>query len=229
MIRLQAAALAALVSLVSAPALHAQELSRYRDYALGTSLASVVAVSGARVTDVRTLHERPARIQELAWRAPYVRTGAALADPVRDVVFSFYDDQLYQVVVTYDRDRMEGLSNDDLIESISAIYGVPVLRHARTAADGPRTGESADTTIVARWEDDAALLTLTRGTYSPQHQLVLVSKALDDRARGAITEASRLDVQEAPQRELDERNQRDADRRDAGKKARVLNKPAFRP
>ena len=83
MIRLQAAALAALVSLVSAPPLGAQELTRYRDYALGSSLASVVAVSGARATDVRTLHERPAMIQELAWRAPYVRTGAALADPKR--------------------------------------------------------------------------------------------------------------------------------------------------
>jgi hypothetical protein len=31
---------------------------------------------------------------------------------VRVVLFSFYDDQLYQIVVTYDRERMEGLTND---------------------------------------------------------------------------------------------------------------------
>ena len=50
----------------------AQDMSRYRAYALERSLESVVAASGARTADAKTLHERPATIQQLEWRAPYV-------------------------------------------------------------------------------------------------------------------------------------------------------------
>src|SRR5689334_13105626 len=75
----------------------AQDLSRYRAYALESSLASVVASSGARATDAKTLHERPATIQELQWRAPYLGSRDTLADPVRAITFSFYNDALYRV------------------------------------------------------------------------------------------------------------------------------------
>jgi hypothetical protein len=136
---------------------------------------------------------------------------------------------LYQVVVTYDRDRMEGLTNDDVIESVSATYGVPLLRHARAARKPLMSDESAETTILAQWEDAGSLLTLTRGNYSPQVQLVLVSKTLNPRARAAITEALRLDRQEAPQRELDQRAKEMADARIASQKARLVNKAAFKP
>ena len=54
----------------------AQELSRYRGYVLESTLESVVATSGARETEVKTVHERPAKIQEMEWRAPYVNSGA---------------------------------------------------------------------------------------------------------------------------------------------------------
>ena len=209
--------------------LSADGLSRYRDYALGSSVATIVKTSGMRPDTAKTLHERPARIQELEWRAPYVSLGSEMADPVRDVLFSFFDDQLYQLVVTYDRDRMEGLTNDDVIESISATYGVPLLRHARAAGTAPPPAVPADTIVVATWEDAASLLTLTRGTYSSQIQLVLISKTLNPPARAAIKEAVRLDTQEAPRRELDKRNKEVVDARVAGQKARVVNKAAFKP
>ena len=96
----------------------AQDLSRYRAYALESSLASVITASGARLGDAKSLHERPARIQELEWRAPYVGSGSELADPVREITFTFYNDALYQVVVSYDHDRTEGLTNKDIIESL---------------------------------------------------------------------------------------------------------------
>ena len=108
----------------------AQDLSRYRAYALESSLDSVITASGARLDDAKSLHERPARIQELEWRAPYVGSGSELADPVREIAFTFYNDALYQVVVSYDHDRTEGLTNKDIIESLSAAYGVPLLRSA---------------------------------------------------------------------------------------------------
>jgi hypothetical protein len=229
MTKMRIAAMASLGVVLGVQPLFGQASFSYREYALGSSVASVVKITGARATDTKTAHERPARIEELEWRAPYVLSGAALADPVRDVMFSFYDDQLFQVVVTYDRDRMEGLTNDDLIESISATYGVPLLAHRRTPRAALPSDVPTDATVVARWEDAASLLTLTRGTYSPQYQLVLISKTLNSRANTAIKEALRLDDVEAPQRDLDRRKKDVADARAASTKARVVNKAAFKP
>ncbi|MGH9345864.1 MAG: hypothetical protein ACRD26_01225 [Vicinamibacterales bacterium] len=48
-------------------------MSRYRVYVLGSSLDSVITASGVRAASAKTLHERPAVIQELEWRAPAFR------------------------------------------------------------------------------------------------------------------------------------------------------------
>ena len=112
--------------------LAAQDLSRYRDYALGSSLASVIAATGADAADVRVIHERPARIEELDWRPSVVGYGAGAVDPVRQAVFAFCDGALYQVQVDYDRFRTAGLSQTDLIEGLSAAYGQPSPVTART-------------------------------------------------------------------------------------------------
>src|SRR5687768_1602951 len=89
----------------------AQDLSRYRAYVLESSLDAVVVASGARAADAKTLHERPAAIQQLEWRAPYADSRSTLVDPVREITFTFYNDALYRVIVNYDRDRTEGLTN----------------------------------------------------------------------------------------------------------------------
>lgn len=225
----RAATIASVVLIAGAHPLVAQDLSRYRTYALESSVASVIETSGARASDLSTRHARPARIQELEWRAPYVPSGRQMADPVSGVVFSFCDDQLYQIVVTYDKDRTEGLTNDDVVESLSATYGLPLLMTTRTPGGASQASASTDVAVVARWEDAATAVTLTRATYAPQYQVVLTSKTLDARARAAIEEALRLDRQEAPQRELDRQTKEVADAALAGQKARVINKPAFRP
>ena len=117
---------------------------RYRVYALDSSLDSVLAANGLRAADTRVLHERPAMIQELEWRAPYARSGNELVDPVRGIILSFCDDALYQVRVSYDRDRTDGLSNSDIVASLTTAYGTPVLRSAQTRPlDAPHTGFSA--------------------------------------------------------------------------------------
>ena len=202
----------------------AQDLLRYRAYTLESSVAEVVKISEARDSDVKSLHERPARIQQLEWRPPYALRGAEGADPVQDIIFRFYNGEL---LVTYDRGRMEGLTNDDVIASVSAAYGVPPLRPAG-ARSVPAAEMAADTTVVARWEDQSALLILTRGSYPPQYQVTLTSKTLNGPARAAIKEAGRLDAKEAPQREVDQRTKQAADARVANEKARVTNKAAFR-
>jgi hypothetical protein len=203
----------------------AQDLSRYRVYALDSSLDSVLAASGARATDTKTLHERPAKIQELEWRASYVRSGTELADPVRGLIFSFCDDALYQVLVSYDPDRTDGLTNIDIVDSLTAAYGPPVLKSARNRPlDAP-----PDTVILAQWDSAASSLTLFRGVYSAEFQLILTSKALSTRARSAIREAARLDTVEAPRRELEQRKKDAAEATAARDKVRTTNKAAFRP
>ena len=119
----------------------AQDMSRYRVYVLESSsrLGRRGEWSACRA-DAKTLHVRPATIQELEWRAPYRRfRNHAGRSGARDR-FTFYNDALYQVVVNYDRDRTEGLTNSDIIESISAVYGVPTLASARTRTSPPRGG-----------------------------------------------------------------------------------------
>jgi len=203
----------------------AQDLSRYRAYVLGGSLESVVAASGTRAPDVKTLHARPAKIQELEWRAPYANSGGVLTDPVRGAVFSFCDDALYQVVVNYDRDRTTGLTDGDVIESLKALYGEPVLKSVRNRP--PST--HPDALMLAQWDGPASSLTLLRDAYSMEFQLVLVSKALNTRARTAIREAGRLDAIEAPRRELEERRRQAADAAGARDKIRETNRAAFHP
>jgi len=203
----------------------AQDLSRYRGYVLDSSLESVLAASALRATDAKTLHERPAKIQELEWRAPYLSSRDELADPVRGIIFSFCDDALYQVLVSYDRDRTDGLGNGDIIASLTTTYGTPVLRSAHNRPlDAP-----PDTVVLAQWDRAASSLTLLRGVYSAEFQLILTSKALSTRARSAIREAGRLDAIQAPRRELEQRKKEAADAAAARDKIRATNKAAFRP
>ena len=206
----------------------AQDMSRYRAYVLESSLDSIVAASGARAADAKTLHERPATIQQLEWRAPYVDSRNTLADPVREISFTFYDDALYQVIVNYDRDRTEGLTNSDLVESLSAAYGAPTRASAKTRTSPPAEA-LPDSIVVARWENAESLLTLLRGAYTPEFQLILVSKPLSTRARSAVREAIRLDAIEAPRREAEQRKKEAGDASAARDKTRIANKAAFRP
>jgi hypothetical protein len=206
----------------------AQDMSRYRAYALESSLDSVVAASGARAADAKTLHRRPATIQELHWRAPYVDSRNPLADPVRDIAFTFYNGALYQVIVSYDRDRTDGLTNSDIVESVSTAYGAPIPASARIRTSPPADA-FPDSVVVARWENGDSLLTLMRGSYAAEFQLILVSKSLSARARTAVREAVRLDAIEAPRREAAERKKEAGDANAARDKTRIANKAAFRP
>ena len=83
--------------------------------------------------------------------------------------------------------------------------------------------------MLAQWDSTGSSLTLLRGAYSAEFQLVLMSKALSTRARNAIREAGRLDAIEAPRRELEQRKKEVADADSARDKIRTTNKAAFRP
>jgi hypothetical protein len=233
MIRIPTLALTASAIMLGAVGLQAQDLSRYREFRLGSTLASVEKTSGVAAVDVdvKMIHQRPAEIQEFRWRPPQRYSDRMLPmEPVREVIFTFYNNQLFQIAVDYDRDRTEGLTDADLIESISRRYGIPVLkstsvrRHAR-----PSVAAADRDAVVARWSDADASLTLVRGTYPTSLRLIVALETLDARAQNAAAEATRLDHDEAPQREIERVNKMVDDGRAAGEQARVANKPLFKP
>ena len=116
------------------PSLHGQDRGRYRDYRLGASLASVSALTGVAATDAKAIHERPAVRQELQWRRPYVpSTPPVPIDPAKEIVFSFYDDQLTRMVVDDDPDQTAGMTDADLTEAISTQDG-PVSKPGAKAS-----------------------------------------------------------------------------------------------
>ena len=90
--------------LLMAPTLRAQDLSKYRGFSLGTSLATVLKLSEQNLTDVKTIHLRPMLIQELMWWPPSTSGRSSQPDSVEQIVFSFSNGQLYKMSVTYDRD-----------------------------------------------------------------------------------------------------------------------------
>jgi hypothetical protein len=144
---------------------------------------------------------------------------------VRTIVFSFCDNALYQVIVNYDLDRTDGLSNGDIIDSLTATYGTPVPASARNRPlDAP-----PDTVVLAQWDRAGASLTLLRRVYSAELQLIVTAKAVSTRARGAIREATRLDAADAPRREREQRKKEEADATAAREQLRASNKAAFRP
>ena len=82
---------------------------------------------------------------------------------------------------------------------------------------------------AARWEDSQYSFNLFRSSYQPTFGMVGFSKRLDTLARIGIAEAIRLDEQEAPRREIDRQKKQDAEDRAEQEKARLANKPNFRP
>jgi len=143
-------------------------------------------------------------------------------------MFSFYDDQLFRIVVDYARHRTAGMTETDVIDAITKAYG-PASKPApdMTVAVPARYG--VPDTPVAVWGNSEYEVTLLRVAYPETFRLVLTHTRLEHLARVASVDAVRLDAEEAPQREI-ARRQKEAD--DAGaarEKSRTENKAVFTP
>jgi hypothetical protein len=207
--------------------LHGQETARYRDFQLGGTLASVSAIAGVAATDAAIVHERPALMQDLRWRRPYTTTSVA-ADPVQQILFHFVDDQLFRVVVEYDPDRTEGMTDADMVAAISQEYGAPSKAPAKAPASDLVSADQTGTRL-AHWGDASYSVILYRSSYAAGFRLVVASTRLEAAARAAEARAVRMDEVEAPARDVARRKKQADDARAAEEKARDKNKAAFRP
>ena len=218
-----------LVILSSPSPAAAADAGTYREFVLGASTAEVMARAGAAPRDLTTLHARPALLEELSWRPPYgSRRDSADGDSVAGIVFSFVDGQLFRMVIDYDRSRTEGLTKDDMIAALTAVYGprstAPVPARPRSELD------SLDTPVaLARWRQGETSITLQQSPYGGGFGLVILSVPLEANARKAQAAAVTLDAREAPAREAARAKAQAEAEKAAAEKTRTTNKAAFKP
>ena len=212
------------VLLLTAPLLRAQDLSKYRHFTLGMNLTNLLERTEQKMTDVKTIHGRPALIQELNWWPPNVSGTSLRSDSVEQIFFSFYNGELFKISVTYDRTATEGLTEADMVKAISAKYG-PATIAAPEIESAMNDRYDAKQKPVASWEDAQYSSSLVRSSFNDVLGLVVFSKRASAQAELAIAEAVKLDEQEGPKRET-ERQKKQVDDLEV---ARQKNQKSFRP
>ena len=212
------------VLLLAAPLLRGQDLSKYRHFTFGMSLTRVLERTDQKMADVKDIHGRPALIQELTWWPPNPPGTSFRSDTVEQILFSFYNAELYKISATYDRTSTEGLTAEDMVKSISAKYGPPT-NIALEVNSATNEQYEMRQKLVASWEDSQYSFRLVRSSFSGGFELVIYSKRLNAEAEFALAEAVKLEKQEEPQREA-ERQKKDADDLEV---TRQKNQKSFRP
>src|SRR5438034_5893365 len=135
---------------LSTVVLFAGDLSRYREFKLGMNLPEAEKKAEMNPSQVKVVHQRPALVQQFEWRPRYMPGGSAELDSVKDVLLSFYNNELFRMVVNYDRYRTEGLTTADMIGAISTIYGPAATPDAEVLFP---SAYSENVKVIARWED----------------------------------------------------------------------------
>jgi hypothetical protein len=209
----------------------AQDFDRYREFELGSAVAAVSILTGTAGSELKAIHQRPAVIQELTWRPRYGGGRSPTTDikSVDRIVFDFYDDRLYRLTVNYERTQTEGLTDADMVEAISLVYGSAIRpvapRRPATIAPYDDTGMR-----IAQWGNESTSVALYRlSSYATSFKLVMTAEPAAALARTATARAVLLDAREAPQREAAREKKEADDRRAAEEKARSTNKAMFRP
>ena len=226
---LRSSILCFVVLLLAAPLLRAQDLSKYRHFTLGMSLTRVLERTEQKMADVKVIHGRPALIQEVMWWPPNLPGTSFRSDTVEQILFSFYNGELYRISATYDRSAIEGLTAEDVVQSITAKYGTPkrlATEMLATEINFPSHDQyDLNEKVVASWQDSQYSFNLVRSSYSDGYGLVMFSKQLNAEAEVAIAEAVKLEKDEIPQVEA-ARQKKETDDLEA---ARQKNRKIFHP
>lgn len=188
--------------LFSAQLVYGQDLSKYRTFSFGMSLASVSKKVDLDANELQLIHQKPALIQELTWYPPQSFGTSRTAEPVEKILFSFDNGTLYRMLVTYDRSAIKWLTDADMVQIISAKYGVATRPVAEINFP---TNPSYNPTekVIARWENTEYSLNLFRSSATDTFAIVIFDKRLDSLAAVSIAESVELERQEAPQKEIE--------------------------
>lgn len=210
--------------LLSAPVIHGQDLSKYRNFSFGMSLVELSNQVDLKPLQTKLIHKRPAVIQELTWWPRHSPGSTLQADSVWQVFFTFYNGELYRILVTYDPDATKGLTAEDMVQAISAQYGNATTPDAQISFPTNELYRSTEK-VIARWEDSQYSMNLYRSRSLNSFGLVMFSKRVDGQAEAAIAESVKLEGEEDLQKE-NERQKKETDKLEA---ARQKNRKTFRP
>jgi hypothetical protein len=188
------------------------------------NLTNLLERTEQKMADVKTIHSRPALIQELTWWPPNVPGTSLRSESVEQILFSFYNGELFKISVTYDRTSTEGLTEADMVKAISAKYG-PATIAAPEIESAINDRYDAKQKPVASWEDAQYSSSLVRSSFNDVLGLVVFSKPANAQAELAVAEAVKLDEQEGPKREA-ERQRKQVDDLEV---TRQKNQKSFRP
>jgi hypothetical protein len=210
--------------LLSTSMVAAQDLSKYRQFSLGSTLAGISKQVDTRLNEVSVIHQSPVLIQELTWWPVATRGSFKQPEAVEQVKFSFCNHELYKIVATYGDTATQGLSSDDIVRAISTTYGVADRPVADLSAPAQLSYSGADVR-VAVWENSEYSAVLSHSQLSNSFQLTVLSKVRNGQAEAGIAEAVKLETDDAPQRET-VRVKKEADDLEAMRQA---NLKSFRP
>jgi hypothetical protein len=138
------------------------------------SLPNLLERTEQKMADVKTTHDRPALIQELTWWPPNVPGTSLRSDSVEQILFSFYNGELYKISVTYDRSSTEGLTEADMVKSVSVKYG-PATIAAPDVGSATNGRYDSKPRPVAFWDDEQYSFSLVRSSFN---DVVLVIQPL---------------------------------------------------
>jgi hypothetical protein len=210
--------------LLIAPMPRAQELSKYRGFSIGTSMASVLKLTDQKLADVKTIHARPMLIQELTWWPPSNSGRSAQFESVQEILFDFSNGELFKISVAYARSSTDGLTPADMVKSISVKYGpaTGVESEIDAAMNGLYNLKPGP---LASWNDSQYSFDLVRTSLSDHFGLVIYSKEVNAAAELATAQAVKLEEQERPEKEAGERK-KEAESLEV---TREKNQQSFRP
>jgi hypothetical protein len=182
----------------SATLLTAQTRPRYRTYEMGDDLRTIARQIGVPSPPDLVLPRPLGVVEELRWRAEYVRRGTASSgDPVARLVFSFYEDQLFRIVIDYSPDRTEGMTEADLVAAVSRVYGPPAKRSQPPDRVGSHP-QLADDVVIAQWTESAYQVALLTVPGQSAFRLIVSFSRLEALARAAGTLIGPADRHDRP-------------------------------
>lgn len=214
-------------ALALASLLPATDLSVYREFHLGSSPADIAKLAGMESSAATLVSSRPERIEELDWKINRFESPAARLDSVSEIRFRFFNGKLYEMMVSYDRDHTGGLTDADMSDALSAIYGpasAPVAKEMSFNSEYTSTVR-----VIAQWHDRQSLVSLVGFSYGGGFGMIVSSNDSLALAQVAMVESDRLDRVEAPQKAQALRAKEATEAADRDEQLRLLNKPDFRP
>jgi hypothetical protein len=189
------------LALLSVPLVWAQDLSKYRDFSLGASVARISKQVDAPTGAIHVIHQGPVILEELTSWPVQSNRQPGQRQSVEQIGFSFCDGTLYKIVATYDSSAVEGMTADDIVNAVSVKYGIATRPAPDTGTPQALSFSSADVP-VALWQDSQYSATLFRSPLSESFQLVVLSKALASKADAATAEAVKQEQADAPRMEV---------------------------